>query len=655
VKAKWDRHTIPLLCAITLASLPHLQRAPIWLSGSTLVYFSLVLAAALKAWPAPPRALKWLFILAGVAAVKLTYGLIVGREPGMALFVLMAYLKLLEIRTQRDRMVALCMAYFLLAANLFFFESLIMAAHMIVSVWATTAVMIHIQAPDSNWRRHLKTAAALVVQAVPVMVVLFFLFPRIQGSLWGMPRGAAGTTGFSSTLSLGDVSSIVQNNEVAFRATFAGAAPPPEERYWRGIVFWRFDGVSWERTRSLPARAVMPLQERPTSYTITLEPSGARWMFALDMPAKAAPDTWLDADRTLRAATPIIQRVSHQLTSYRRYRTAAPQPWERRRGLQLPDNNPRTLALGRQWAETYTAAADIFDAAVAFISDGDFVYTLDPPPPDENPVDQFLFETRRGYCEHFAASFALLMRAAGIPARVVGGYLGGEPNPYGDYIIVRQSDAHAWVEILDDDRGWVRFDPTALVAPNRIAMSVAQVVPQEELPAYLIMEGYGWAGKGLKALSLSWDAVNLRWHRWVASYSHRHQARLLSRVGISMASWRGAALSGLAAVGLTVIIIGVMVIRPRFRRSAAKAPEVKAYEEFLRKVKKAGLPAKAVGDGPVAYAGRIASQRPDLEGSVNAVTDTYVRCRYGQGSSAEDLDRLRRLVRRFDPTPRASE
>ncbi len=646
----WDRYTRPLMGAVSLAAVPHLLRAPIWLSTGVLLFAALADTAAKKRRPLPDRAVKWLLIFGGVAAVKLTFGHIVGREPGMALFLLMAYLKILEIRTDRDRMVALCMAYFLLAANIFFHQSPVMAAHMVLSVWSTTAVMIHIQAGKPLWRQHFKTSGALVLQAMPVMIVLFFLFPRIQGSLWGMPTGASGTSGFTSTLSLGDVSSIVKNDAVAFRATFSAETPTPAERYWRGIVFWQFDGVTWKRGRSLPLRGEIPVQERPVTYTITLEPSDTRWMFALDMPAGPAPDTWMDANRTLQATTPIVQRVSYQLTSYRRYRTLPAPSWDRRRGLQLPDdNNPRTVALGRQWAKTHTSTTDIISTAVAHLTEGGFVYTLNPPPPTADPVDQFLFETQRGYCEHFAASFALLMRAAGVPARVVGGYLGGEANPYGDYLIIRQSDAHAWVEVIDDTGGWVRIDPTALVAPDRVSMSVAQVISKEELPAYLVMEGYGWAGKGLRTLRLSWDSMNLQWHRWVASYSHRHQAQLLSTVGISMKTWRGAALSGLAAVGLTVLIVGVIVLRPHMKRGPAKDPAISAYNVFLRKAARAGLPPKGSGDGPMAYAQHITHRRPDLAEDITSITDSYVRCRYGSTPSAEDLQRLRRQVHDFAP------
>lgn len=648
--SQWDRHTRPLLGAIVLASLPQLTRSPYWLIAAAAVYTAMVLAVTRHKGPSPARTVKWLLIVGGVAGIKLTYGHIVGRDPGMSLFMLMALLKILEIHTDRDRMVALCMAYFLLAANLFFHQSVVMAAHMIFSVWVTTAVMIHIQDPRSRWRRHLRTSGTLVLQALPVMVVLFFLFPRIQGSLWGVPKSDTGTTGFTSRLSLGDVTNIVQTNEVAFRAAFDQEPPPVTERYWRGIVFWSFDGVTWTRSRSGPPRGALPTRQQPSTYTITIEPSGARWMFALDLPDKAAPDTWMDADHTLRAIAPIVQRTSYQLTSFRRYRTLSATAWEIRRGLQLPEgSNPRTVALGRRLAAEHATPSAIVAAALDYMIRGGFTYTLNPPPPLSDPVDQFLFDTKKGYCEHFAAAFTLLMRAAGVPARVVGGYLGGEANPYSNYLIIRQSDAHAWVEVLSDDKGWQRIDPTALVAPNRVSRSLAEAVPQEELPAYLAFEGYGLAGEGLRALRLSWDAVNLNWHRWVASYSHRHQARLLSRVGISMETWRGAALSGLAAVLLTVIIVAAVVLRPQLRRRRTTDPAVKAYGTFLKKAARAGLPRKKSHDGPTEYGHRIAELRPDLAPRINAITRSYVRYRYGKTAAPEDLDRLRTHVRRFAP------
>ncbi|MFH1981766.1 MAG: DUF3488 and transglutaminase-like domain-containing protein [Pseudomonadota bacterium] len=645
----WDRHARPLLGAISMAALPHLFRVPYWLTAVVIIFSAMLFAAIQYHWPVPSRALKWLIIFSGVAAVKMSLGHIVGRDPGMALFLMMAFLKILEIRTERDRIISLCMAYFLLAANLFFYQSLIMAIHMLLSVWVTTAVMIHVQDSRPKWVQHFKESGALILQALPVMVVLFFLFPRIQGSLWGLPQGTSGTTGFTDRLSLGDVSAIVQNNEVAFRATFEQQAPPSEERYWRGIVFWQFDGVSWEHGHFWPPRKEMAARDRPATYTITLEPSNARWMFSLDMPGAPPSGSRMDADYTLRAASPIVERISYQVTSYRRYRTPPAPPWEIRRGLQLPDGNPRTVALGRQWAAKLSTPAEIVSEAVSYITAGHFIYTLNPPPPSPDPVDQFLFETKKGYCEHFAAAFALLMRAAGVPARVVGGYLGGEANPYGNYLIIRQSDAHAWVEIHDGTQGWVRIDPTALVAPDRVMQSLAQAVPTDELPAYLVMEGYGLTGKALRALRLSWDAVNLNWYRWVASYSHQRQAALLSRVGITMTSWRGAALSGLAAVALTTLIIGLIAFRAHRQLTPGEDPAVKAYKTFLKKAARAGLPPKALHDGPTHYGRHIARRRPDLAEDITAITDSYVRYRYGKTPSPADLNTLRRKARQFNP------
>jgi protein-glutamine gamma-glutamyltransferase len=641
------RHMPFILGALALAMAPHLVRIPAWIGLGCLVCWGYLLGILSLSWPRPGRVLRLVLTLSAVAAVLLTTGPGFDRQTGLALFAVTAGLKPLEIRSFRDEAVALFMAYFLVLTGLFFSTSLWMALHMFTAVFAITAVLVHVNHPGGPMTAHLRLAGLMILQALPIMAALFFLFPRIQGSLWGRPADAAGVTGFSDRMSPGDVSRLVTSREVAFRVEFENAIPPRDRLYWRGIVFEDFDGKTWHQGEQRAQGGQLDALAE-TTYTVTLEPHRQRWLFALDLPFISAPSQIRRGDFTLVARRPVRQRIRYRLTSATDHRTRA-HPARIEAALDIPRwTNPRAADLARQWVESGQSPEAVVATALAFFRDAPFVYSLQAPVLDDTPVDTFLFQTRRGYCEHYASAFVFLMRSAGIAARVVGGYLGGELNPYGNYLILRQSDAHAWAEVMLGDRGWVRVDPTAVVAPARIAQDATRALPPDEVAARMGLADYGPLAGWVRGAGMGWDALNNRYHKWVTGYGFGRQKRLLARFGIQTANRHGRLLAALMAAGI-VCVLGFVVSRrlPKLR-GPTPDPALRHYRIFCRKLARAGL-ARNPSSGPVDFARQVVQARADLASPAQAIVGLYVAIRYGKRHEKTDVRRLARMVRQFRP------
>src|SRR3989344_1763652 len=339
--------------------------------------------------------------------------------------------------------------------------------------------LLHVMQPAGiDMPARLRLSGVMLAKALPLMVIVYMLFPRISGTRGGLPADAhSGLTGMPDTMQPGSIRSLSESSEIAFRVNFEGSRPPARELYWRGLVLMDFDGRGWQRGPSPVAEDVnfAPLNEA-LRYHVTLEPSNKPWMPALELPAVRPRGATFRADFTLEHREPIRERLNYTLTSYTRYNTGALEIAERVRGLQLPGHtSPRARALAGQWEREHGEPQRIAQAALDHFRRENFVYTLSPPLLGDDPVDEFLFDTRRGFCEHYASSFVALMRAAGIPSRVVVGYLGGEYNAAGNYLIVRQSDAHAWAEVWLPNQGWMRVDPTGAIAPERIELGLEAV------------------------------------------------------------------------------------------------------------------------------------------------------------------------------------
>lgn len=639
------RTTYLIISAMAMAAAPHILHVPPWVFLWMLLLWGYNLLSSHYFLYKPGRRIILLFTAAGFGITFLSLGIFSVRLSAINLLLIMAGLKPFEIRNRRDQIISVFIAYFIIISNLFFSTTLMMTLYLFISVMFSTTVLISVNHPEGTMASHAKTSAVILLQALPLMLILFFAFPRIHGSLFSIGNRSGQVTGFSSSLTPGAVTDIVMNRDVAFRVQFDQQIPRSRDLYFRGIVFSDFDGRTWRRIKPDTRSRSGPRGKQITSYVITMEPQGKRWMFALDIPSFAPRGARLLSDDTIHAMRDINQTVQYRMDSLPRTRRL-----EKKQGLPkylaLPvDGNRKAYQLGESWKKTEVTPTRIIAMGLAYFRENDFFYTLRPPVLVDEVVDRFLFEARRGYCEHYAAAFAYLMRAAGIPARVVGGYLGGEINHMGNYVIVRQSDAHAWVELYLEDRGWTRIDPTSAIAPNRIERSMISALPPDEVPGFLISPESP-TGKLLKKIALAWDAANFNWNKWVLGYSRLRQINLFSRIGINLRAGKGIVAAIAATLLLLLLVFWGICFLTFKRKPTHKDRAWRIYEVFCRKMKKAGI-SRPGHMGPMDFAKEASLQRIDLSEEILNITDIYIAARYGHGIDMER--RLSEAVKDFSP------
>jgi transglutaminase-like putative cysteine protease len=641
-----------LLAAVGLLVLPHLPRLPWWIGllAVGVGLFKLVLLRRPR--HRPPRPLLALLTVAASAGVFFSYGTLLGKQAGVALLVVMLALKLLELHTVRDARLLVYLGYFLVVTNFLFTQTIPIALYMFVAtlvITATLSVITH-SSRERPAGSHLRLAAVLLVQALPIMLVLFVFFPRVAGPLWGLPRDAyAGMTGLSDSMTPGAISSLAQSGATAFRVEFFGPAPEPALRYWRGPVLWHTDGRTWSpgRTGSYPRQRPEAVQNRDQAlrYAITLEGHDKPWLLALDLPVEISQRALYTVDFQWLAYRPVRERIRYEATSWPHYHTGPLDPPLRKAALQLPEHvSPRVQALARGWRDRADSDSAVVQQALEHFHTQPFVYTLQPPLLGDDPVDDFLFGTRRGFCEHYAAAFVVLMRSAGIPARVVTGYQGGEYNPVGDYWLIRQADAHAWAEVWLPDTGWQRVDPTAAVAPERIEHALDPGRQAAGAPARFRLAETGLLLRGWRQLQFAVDSVNNHWNQWVLSYGPQRQLELLAALGFRQASWREMALTLLLLTGGCLLGIALWML---VRTPAPADPVLQAWQRFCSRLGRLGVQ-RAPGEGPRDLARRALAARPEVAAQVNAITGLYIALRYGRPRpDSGKLKQLRQQIRRF--------
>jgi len=631
-----------ILAGAALAAAPHAQRLPWWVT---------VIGAAMIAWRAwagwknehlPRRWLLAVLVMVGMAAVYLNFRTILGRDAGVTLLVLFLSLKLMETRHRRDAVVVTFLCYFLALTNFFYSESILTAAAMLVTVLVLTAGLVGVNGPQRPIRESARLAGILLAQGVPVMVLLFFLFPRVQGPMWGIPTDAfGGTTGLSDSMTPGNISLLSQSDAVAFRAQFPDGAPERRRLYWRGPVFWQFDGRTWRAgdVRVSDFANFDPLSA-PIHYTVTLEPHERGWLFALEMPGRVPPGAGATGDFQLLSRRPVTARIRYEMSSFLQYRAmGGATPRELAAARELPPGfNPRAVALAQGWRSELGSDERILERAVDWFKRAGLEYTLAPPPLGRDSVDEFLFETKSGFCEHFASAFVVMMRAAGVPARIVTGYQGGEINPIDGYMIVRQSDAHAWAEVWIADEGWVRVDPTAAAVPMRVESGLAAAVPTGDRLPFLGRADLSW----LRALRFNWEALANYWNQWVVGYNVDRQRELLSRLGMPSPSWEKMAMTLFWLVGLVVAVLSLWMLR----RAREQDPVARAWRRFCRKLARHGTE-RGRAEGPRAFAARASSEQPHVAADVAEISELYVRLRYGPVPDPASIALLRQRVREF--------
>lgn len=633
-----------LLLALLLAAAPHALRAPWWLTVLTLALYGWRIAVLVNRWEPPRHAYILLIAFAAMAGVWMEYRMLFGRIPGITLLVLFSGLKVLETRTHRDVVVAAFLCCFLIITNFLFVQGIPAALLMVAAIFAITVTLVGCSAPGRNIRTDLRTTGVLLAQAAPVALVLFLLFPRVQGPMWGLPQDSRiGVTGLSDTMSPGNVSEVALSDALAFRADFGGELPTPRQRYWRGPVMWDFDGRTWHAGPTLRRQPPpQPQGGRTYRYVMVIEPHQRHWIFALETAAQLPAESRFTLDGQILSVQPLRARVRYDMVSI-----ADGQPEAREyaslldRALQLPsDSNPRTAALAAQWRRESSDPVALLGRAIDYFRSGRFDYTLEPPPLGQEAVDDFLFDTRSGFCEHFSSAFAVLMRAAGVPARIVTGYLGGDPNPMDGILTVRQSDAHAWVEVYLAGRGWVRVDPTAAAVPGRLDFGLARSVPQGSALPFLMRPRFDW----LRNLRHGWDAVAHQWNLRVLGYNTARQREFMSRLGVPQADWQEMIASLVAVLGVLAFLLFAWTMQ-RFERTD---PVQRAWLRFCEALARRGIE-REPHEGPRDFAERAAQRLPGAGTSIRRIGALYLDLRYGRNRSRTDLDELRQRVRELKP------
>jgi transglutaminase-like putative cysteine protease len=640
LRAVSRRDLAALMTSLLLVVAPHAERAPWWVVMLVLSLYGWRAYLGLTGAPLPSRWLLLALTGAAMAGIWVQYHTIFGRSPGIVLLCLFSGLKLLEMRSHRDATVVAFLCFFLIITNFFYSQSISTALLMCVALIAITATLVGFAAPQRAVRANLRSAGLLLAHAAPAALVLFLLFPRVQGPLWGMPQDAyAGMSGLSDTMSPGDLANLALSDAIAFRVEFQGEPPSPQLRYWRGPVLWDFDGRNWRMGPTILSKFTPPRGGgRTYRYSVVLEPHNRNWLFSLETAASLPPGSRYAEDGQILARRPVRTRIRYELESVT---GAAPEPEQDpamlRRALRLPEGfDPRSVALAQQWRTASQSDAAVVARAIDFLRAGGYVYTLEPPRLGVDSVDEFLFDTKAGFCEHFASAFVFLMRAAGVPARVVTGYQGGDINPVDQIVTVRQSDAHAWAEVYLRGRGWVRVDPTAAAVPGRIDLGLERTVPEGEQLPLLMRPRLHW----LRSLRYQWEALSYKWNVWVLGYDPQRQRELMSLVGMRDADWRKLAATLFTIMGL----LTALLLAWSLRRLVRPDPVQKTWQAFCRKLGARGIE-RSPSEGPRDYSERAARDLPQAEGAIRRIGELYVALRYGAVAPPARVDELRRLVR----------
>jgi transglutaminase-like putative cysteine protease len=624
--------------------------APAWCTGLAFacVGWRLAIGAGLLRQPPPTALVRYAFVAitaSCVLAVLLSFRTLNGLAAGTALLVLMGALKLAESRSRRDDGIVVAVSLFMLLAAALADQSLWRLPLYLLFAWGACAAMALIAHPGRalSTRAALRLSARALAMAIPLAAACFLFFPRFSGQFWSLQRGAQASTGLGDEMSPGSIGKLATEYDPAFRVRFEGAAPPAEALYFRGPVLNSFDGFTWRRERSVLYRAGdLEMLGDPVRYRVTLEPTNRPYILTLEsVTGPPGRGMYLSHDRQISTFENITSvrsydAVSHLRTRERRELTGLGRRLETR---LVGERNPRARALAIEMRARSRDDADFSRAVLQWFQAQGLEYTLDPGTTTLDSVDTTLFDTKRGFCAHFASAYATMMRAAGVPARVVTGYLGGEWNPIGGYLLVRQSEAHAWTEIWLDGSGWTRVDPTAVVAPERLRRGVYDMLA-DSLPASSALYRTEWINR----ISQLWDGANQWWQERVVEFNLRAQLDVLRKLGLDSPDWRHLGWAFTAG-----FILWILWIALALRRGVARARPDRIARAWLRATAKLApvAPARAANEGPIDYATRIASARPDLAPAVTEIARRYSELRYGRTAANEDVEALERAVRKL--------
>lgn len=661
--APWTRQPLAWLLGtllLTILPLIYLAELPWW-----VVIFSLW--AGWYRWSrekiglGPPKAaVKFLLLGIGTIGVVLTGGTLLGLDESLAYLVVLVGFKILEMKTAREFSLAVFMGYFLVMAALLYSQSLLFCLYASGLILLYTAALVQFSLGlEKGFRPRLalSLATGMILKVAPVVVILFLIFPRTEGGfLLRMAATPQAVSGLSDSLQPGSLERIAASSEVAFRVEFPETGlPRTSEMYWRGPVLWeaRGDGFEWVAGR-LPGGSTAPLSGLEIEQRITLMPHGARWLFALDYPASRISRSSKVVGDFLVSERDVVRTRIYTVTSQPINEQATLPRFILEQSLQVPDEvSEEVRALAQSWAEASDSPREIVERALNFFSDR-FRYTLSPG--SVNTLERFLFQSRRGFCEHYAAAFATLMRLAGVPARVVTGYHGGNYNRYGDYLDVRQLDAHAWCEVWFEGEGWQRIDPTSVVEPLRVNEGMDAFLRSDRVGGLELSRLDGFFGEAspwrqrMLDVRMAWDTLNYRWDLWVMGFDPEIQQELWSNRGWLQAQsgawWFG------VIFGLLLSAAALWWIAPWRRSPATRLQRI--YDHFQKRSAKAGYVRRPV-EGEWSFGQRLTREMPAKSEALLQFTQLFCRAKYDPRSDPSEMQSsLRKQLRAIGKLPKKS-
>jgi transglutaminase-like putative cysteine protease len=633
--------TLLLLAACLLVLVPHFEALPWWAIASCAVLLTW------RAWltltgRSLPRA--WLLVPISVvmmAGVFLTFRTFFGREAGVTMLAILLTCKLLEMHAKRDLFVVIYLSFFVLLTSFFDSQTIASAALALLATVTLLTAQLSFQytgVVPSLWQRS-KLGLLILTLAIPLTLLSFFLFPRIQGPLWGLPGDAhSGRSGFSDSMAPGNISNLAQSEEIAFRVQFSGSAPDKSLLYWRGIVLNRFDGKTWsheDAQRMASGKPIYQIDGKPVRQHIILEPNGQRWLFALDIPALIPTvegmTNSINTQLEINSSQAINTRIRYDTVSYPNYQLqTALTPQSLQSSLFLPSGfNPKTLNYANELKLRIEDKSQRVQEVLQLFRRENFIYTLQPPLLGKNSVDEFLFGSRAGFCEHYSSAFVVLMRAMDIPSRVVTGYQGGALNSVDGYLEVRQSDAHAWAEVWLQNRGWIRIDPTAAVAPERVMQNLLSTQPRLGMSGLVnfTLGNNSW----LLSMRMQWNAINNSWNLWVLNYNQTKQMDIMRSLGWAEWDWPQLALIFfLLALG----VMALVALPLMYNRTQISALD-RLYFSLCARLAKQGL-IKAVHEGPFTLMQRLKGNLTDAQyETAHLFLSLYSANKYGKNTLPE--------------------
>lgn len=612
--AQLDKRALYSLAALLLLSqLPHVLHLPFWVSAAGITIVGIKLFEHSRSNRLTTLLLSpvgmIIVALGGAALIRWHFGYFLGRDPCVAFLFILVSAKYAEVRKSSEATLLLCLCGFLLLTQYFYSQSILSALVTLPAVLALGTALAVLRDPTNapKTTQNLKMVSKLLIQGAPLAALLFIVFPRLPGPLWSLPDDSIATTGLSDSMSPGTIGSLSKSDAVAFRVEFDGNVPPPEQRYWRGPVLSEFDGKRWSLS---PTRQTLKPNsngpEEKSHYTVTLQPTQQPWLFSLDHPVSLPVSVTSDsaAARTLAYMSTDLQlKSSKNVKTTLRYKQISTlsdsfKPATRPSPLltQLSGNHPETIKFALEMRAKASSDLQYAENLLAYFNREPFHYTLQPSLLGDRPVDEFLFSTRNGFCEHYASAFVVLLRAAAIPSRVVTGYLGGEMN--GDYMIVRQSDAHAWTEAYINGR-WIRFDPTGAVAPSRVEQNMASALGVNEPVPMMARRGNDL----FRRIKLGIDELNYDWQRLIVNFNNDTQHKLWEKLGLpKLQLWQ---------ITMTVLVVSaiwcVFVLGWPITVKKGATKEQRTWNRYISLLKRHGIH-RQTSEKPHAFVQRAASE-----------------------------------------------